>query len=461
MGRRIQAGQVLVSAIARRAVVLAGFAATVLLVVLAGGTEALASNVRYTLRVEYRGEETVRKDTSDGRPYHDATRATSYVARSTRSFAITRTGSGSRSRFRFKTKLAGRLVHVGSGVEYAFGCEPRRFTERHTISSVAGTVSTSGRSPVPMFVDIDHSRPKTNVIQRWASQACPGIVNQPLSLRAKELVNPLLLVTTKRYNLRKRFGSAFTVTLRTREEKRSTVPIPVTERRSHNWTLRFIPVKLKTKRERWQVDVRGTDTWAWGALTGLRAGVGVGWLHRTTLEVERGKIVSARGKVAVEKVRTFSEPPGAFTITVPATGRTRPAYDLPSATKAKRGTRVTLIMYDRTLRARSEYLVKWSVRLAGPQALDLIRRAGLPHPGILYGRLAERERLEGPVVSSVATPVPTPGRLVFLLREGRPQLRETDVPDQQTSCPKAPKSTTAPDCSIARDFQVITVTKLR
>lgn len=212
------------------------------------------------------------------------------------------------------------------------------------------------------------------------------------------------------------------------------------------------PEEKKPERQRWQVDVRGTDQWRWGVLTGLGAGVDVDWLHRTILETKGGRIVSAIGKVSIQNVRGFSQPPGVFTVT-PTKTKTWPQYTLPSATKAKGSNRVTLMTYDRRIDSSSEYLLRYAIRLTGPQALDIIRKAGLPDPEVLYARLVER----GPVVDSVTPFVPDPARLVFLLQE-KVQPRPTELFDKRVSCPK---QLSEQACFLNRGGQIITVTRLR
>jgi hypothetical protein len=252
--------------------------------------------------------------------------------------------------------------------------------------------------------------------------------------------------------LRKDFGRAFTLS------EKYTWTWAQGGSEASRITLRFTPVapakEEESERQRWQVDVRGTDKWRWGVLTGLRAGVDVDWQHRTTLTLKDGKIVSATGKVSLLNVRPYSEPLGVFTVT-PTKKQTWPEYTLPSATKAKGSNRVTLMTYDR--RKHSEYLLRYAIRLTGPQALDIIRKATLPNPDGLYGGLVERERKEGPVIDSVSPFVPDPARLVFLLQE-KTQPRPTELFDKRVTCPKQLSDQA---CFLNRGGQIIGVTKLR
>jgi hypothetical protein len=205
------------------------------------------------------------------------------------------------------------------------------------------------------------------------------------------------------------------------------------------------------ERTRWQVDVIGTDHWSWGVRQGLRAGVDVDWLHRTVLELKDGVIASARGKVSLRAVRGFSEPSGLFSVTV-RKRQTGPEYPLPAASKPKGSRRTTLVFYDRSRAARSEYLLRYAIALTGPQALAVMRSAGVPDPDATYRTLSER----GAVIDSVAPSVPDPGRLVFLLEAGR-QHRPTAFFDQSVRCPQGVVDQT---CFVNRGGQFVIVTKL-
>ncbi len=475
IGRGFQASGALVSVMPRLASVLVGFLAVVLLGAIGGGTEAMASKVRkvrYTLIARLDSTYDRKWSRAEVSPpyfgwesWHETT---ALAGRSARSFVITRSADG-RS-FRFSASMVGGLSHAGSGVQYDWGAlaiddtpdlnscltTQRRWsaTGARLVGRVSMTTSRRGMldaafgyklknalSPIPILWTLDRVC-QSGYTYKVRSDASP---RTPFGWRVKS------------DQLRRRFGRAFTITSNNNDPN-----MDVGGRMKNRLVLRFVPAKQakaeeRRERQRWQVDVRGTDQWRWGVLTGLRAGVDVDWRHRTTLVIEDGAIVSATGKVSIERVRPYSEPPGVFEVT-PTDKKTWPKYKLPSATKSKRSKRVTLMTYDNRKRSSSEYLLKYAIRLTGPQALDIIRQAGLPIPDVLYGRLAERVRLDGPVIDSVAPFVPDPPGLVFLLREGDPQRRGPQWDEKRAPCPKALSDQS---CFLARGGQTVTVKKLR
>lgn len=280
--------------------------------------------------------------------------------------------------------------------------------------------------------------------------------------------------TTRPVDLRKHFGRPFTARLSESTTSRVCTSIFATgtevcsSTRRSEATLRFTPVawvakrtpgsrtparprpeEIKPDRQRWQIDVLGSDRWWWGVLTGLRAGLDVDWRQRTRLMVDGDKIISATSAVSVLNARPISEPPGVFTITPTPTAKTWPAYKLPHADK--RGSRVTLNYYARSGHSHT-YRVDYAIRLTGPEALSAMRASGVPDPDIRY---AELQKL-GTGTDTAATFVPDPARLVFLLRTGKPQKRGTDALDTRTPCPGA----TAEQCLLSRGAQLVIVTKL-
>lgn len=477
MGKWFQANRALAIVTSRRLGVLLGLVVVALLGILGGGSEAMASKVRYTLTATFSSDYAMNSwgayCTKAVPPGFDPPRvdyvfacsadqadsrsASSYVARSVGAFDLKRRDFGV-PHFEFKARMKGRFINVANGSAwsrtYIGGEGYMTCTSVHNGSArgpVTGTVSMKGLSPARVIVAVGSAARPFGRYTRDTNCDRTGRTVSTSSFgglsRAK--------VWLKKSDLRKAFGHTFTLTDRRTTKGLTTNPQEVTTSR---WTFRFTPARAKKpKRQRWQVDVRGTDQWRWGVLTGLRAGVDVDWRHRTTLEIEDDRIVSATGKVSIEKVRPYSEPLGVFTVT-PTVKKTRPKYKLPRATKSKRSKRVTLMTYDRRLPSSSEYLLKYAIRLTGPQALDIIRQAGLPNHDVLYGRLVERERLEGPVIDSVAPFVPDPARLVFLLQEGHPQQRGSPWDEKRVPCPKALSDQS---CFRYRGGQIVTVTKLR
>jgi hypothetical protein len=449
----------------------AGTGLGVLLFLLAlAAPPAGATQVRYTLTARIDSSYDRRWSRGEVEPpyfgWEDWHETTALAARSTRPFTITRSADG-RS-LRFAATMTGGLSHSAAGTQYDWGalaiddtselnsCLTTQGRWSAAGASVWGRVSMSGASGAA--IDVYHVLRKSNgknPIPWTLDRACRS--GYTYNVRSDAAPRTPLGWNVKADQLRRRFGRAFTIT-----SDYDVAAMDVGGRMRNRMVLRFVPVEQarreeeRRERTRWQVDVVGTDKWRWGVLTGLRAGVDVDWRHRTTLEVEDDRIVSAIGKVSIRGMRPYSEPPGVFTVTAP-TPKTRSEYALPSAAKPKGSRIVTFITYDRRRLSHSEYLLRYTIRLAGPHALDIIRRAGLPQPDVLYGRLIQRERLGDPVVDSVSPFVPDPARLVFVLREGRPQRRTFDL-DRRATCPK---QLSDQSCFTSRGGQIVTVTKLR
>lgn len=436
-----------------------------------GVEAALASQVRYTLTVTVSDNHERHFQEQHGSLFggpnkdwyverEDVSSTRSYVARSVRPFALKRSGLTATPFFEFRAEVKGTGTSTESYSSSLIGaniwgwplkCEHQGRGWSDPGASVAGTVSTRGTNPARVTVVVGSTKAKdyTSTRQGYCSIGGPQpetASSGPTTVQGQMFGRSPLL--TRKFDLRRAFGTAFTLTYPT-----SSSPFPY-ERNVGRMTLRFSPVEEPPpERQRWQVDVRGTDKWRWGVLTGLRAGVDVDWRHRTTLTLEDGKIVSARGKVSLENVWPYSEPLGVFTVT-PIKKQTRSEYTLPSATKTKRSNRVTLMTYDRRTKYSSEYLLRYTIRLAGPQALGIIGSAGLTTPDEVYATLAAR----GPVTDSVSPFVPDPARLVFLLREGKPQKRSAQWPDDRVTCPK---QLSEQACFLNRGGQTVTVTRLR
>lgn len=438
---------------------------------LRGGIDvAGASQVRYTLTVNVTDSFESHRQEQHGSLFggpnkdwrverEDKSSTASYVARSVRPFALKRSGPATAPLFELRAELAGagskaesmRSSTIGANVHgWPHRCEHQGRGWSDAGAAVAGTVSMRGANPARITVEVGSTKAQdyTWTHQGYCSIGGPNpqtATSPPETQRLPAFARGRLV--TRKFDLRGAFGHAFTLIYPT---SGSRFPY---ERNVGRMTLRFSPVEEPPpERQRWQVDIRGTDKWRWGVLTGLRAGVNVDWLHRSMLVVEDGAIVSARGKVSIENVWPHSEPLGVFTVT-PTAKKTWPEYSLPSATKPKRGKRVTLMTYDRRIKTSSEYLLRYAIRLSGPQAAEIIRQAGLPSPDELYATLIAR----GPVSDSVAPFVPDPARIVFLLREGR-QKRSSQLPDEPAKCPRG---VTGQSCFLNRGGQVVTVTRLR
>lgn len=419
--------------------------------------DVLGSKVRYTLTVthtrQYDMGDSHESCTDGGCSFwwDEAHDSESYVARSVRPFTIKRTDFGI-PHFEFTASVKGTVKAVTSGSGWSRTFSTRtgvvtRCVRRATGSgagAVAGTVSMKGIAPARAIVEIR---------RRWSGSTTTtggcdgGVQTDTQDWGPATSWSGVQRSWLRKFDLRKAFGHTFTL------NDRQTAPglIPGRELTTSRWTLQFAPVEeRRPERQRWQVDVRGHDRWSWGVLTGLQGGVNVQWLHRTTLEIEDGKVVSRSGKVLVEEVQPFSEPAGVFRVT--NTTKTWPAYELKSA--VKRGNRVTLNLFRDDPGGRSLYRVNFALRLAGPQALDIMRNAGVPSPDIRYQELLKR----GTVTDSVTPSTPEPARLVFLLRPGL-QTRETDAFNRQLPCLRF--RATLDGCFVARGGQLVTVTRLR
>lgn len=437
-----------------------------------GGIEAArASQTRYTLTVTVANTHERHFQEQRGSLFggpnkdwyvrrEDISSTASYVARSVRPFALKRSGLAASPFVEFRAAVEGTGTAqetyssslIGANVHgWPQSCAHRGRGWSDAGAAVAGTVSMRGTNPARVTVEVGSTRAQdySSTREGYCSTGGPDpqtATSPPETQRGQAFGRGRVL--TRKFDLRSVFGRAFALTYPTSDRPNSS------ERYQGRMTLRFTPVAAPSpERQRWQVDVRGTDKWRWGVLAGLRAGVNVDWLHRSALVLEDGAIVSARGKVSIENVWPYSEPLGVFTVT-PTARKTWPEYALPSATKEKRSTRVTLVTYDRRIKSSSEYLLRYTIRLAGSQAAEIIRQAGLPDPAQRYATLLAR----GPISDSVAPSVPDPARIVFLLREGKPQKRSAVWPDERVACPKA---LTDQSCFLDRGGQTVTVTRLR
>jgi hypothetical protein len=441
------------------------------LALLGGVDAAAASQVRYTLTITVGNSRERHLQEQHGSLFggpnkdwyvrrEDISSTASYSARSVSPFALKRSGLAGRPFFEFKAAVKGNgsaaetysSSLIGANVHgWPHSCAHQGRGWSDPGAAVSGTIAMSGTNPARVTVEVGSTRAQDYSSTREGSCSTGGpdpetASSPPETQRGQAFGRARVL--TRRFDLRRAFGHAFTLSHPTSDKPSSS------ERVAGRITLRFSPVaEPKPERQRWQVDVRGTDKWRWGVLAGLRAGVNVDWLHRSVLAVEDGTVVSARGQVSIQDVWPYSEPLGVFTVT-PVKKQTWPEYALPSATKAKASRRVTLVTYDRRIHSSSEYLLRYAIRLAGPQAAEIMRQAGLPDPEQLYANLVAR----GPVIDSVAPFVPDPARIVFLLREGPPQKRSSQLPDEPAKCPQG---VTGQSCFLNRGGQIVTVTRLR
>jgi len=367
-----------------------------------------------------------------------------YGATSVRPFTFKRIGKY----FSFKTRMRGTSQQTGTHWAWSRGWIGGEGYHTSTVSStfranskVAGKVYLNGATPARLINELIAAEDESgsDSVYRCTDGAC-GISTYPFPGGFSDRS------WLKRVNLRKAFGKAFTVV-----DQRTKPPLATNGTTTREkWYYRFTPVAEPVKKERWQVEVRGQDRWSWGMFTGLRAGVDVDWAHRTTLVIKNGKITSAKGKVHIERVRRFSEPPGAFDVTSYKTS-TPPAYALKQASKRKNSDRVVLKLWKDN---RSQYLVRFSVAAAGPELLDKLRAIGVADPEASYRGVVAR----GPIDDTAAPLVPSNPRLVVRLRPGDPgKWKETDEFNERLPCRKSGVE----DCFLARGGQIVKVTRLK
>jgi len=428
----------------------------------AAAPAAVATSARYTLTATYSADEDLHLGTElcmtvvpPGAPIEDETRigvcsvddddtrtSTSYTVRSVRPFEIRRF-AGAPPQFQLSTPVTGRFTQVASRSAWArwwiggLGYRTCTVSGGGTASgAVSGTVSLGGGDPARLVVDVGAGTGPFGTMT--SAERCEDEPETSSTEPFGEL--PRAQALLKRVNLDRVLGRAFTVT------DRRTFDGPSPEQRTTaRWTLRFTPVKTPSPRERWQVEVRGRDRWSWGVFTSLRAGVLVDWAHRSTIEVQDGRVVSATGRVQVLKETPFSEPPGAFTVT--SRTQTPPTFALPQA-RLQGGTLQLALIKESGSRYRDDF----TVQVAGPQVLEQLRTIGVPDPEQTYASLVAR----GTVADTVVTLVPNSGRLSVPLRPGV-YTRETDGFDDRLPCGGAAQQ----DCFLSRGGEIVTVTRLK
>lgn len=371
---------------------------------------------------------------------------TTYTALSTRSFTFTR-GATKTPFFSFSAPMKGSFrtaVNRNAWSNWFLGgighnlCTS--FSGGTGGARLTGTVAMSGYGKARVRTNL-RTRSSTKYGSVSTTSACQRF-------GAQETMEPVSAMTDRNslrfVDLRKVYGKEFTVT-DTRVDR--GLLNPPRQRTRTRWTFRFTPVaKKRPPRRTWHIDVAGHDTWSWGMFTGLRAGVGVDWLHRTVLVVRGGKIVSARGKVYVPNVRAFSEPDGAFSVSHRVT--TPKSYKIRRAIKRKRSNRVELGLLALN---RSEYRVRFTTTAAGPPLLEQLRRIGVANPDASYANVVKR----GPVEEAVASIVPLNPRVVVRLVDGRSYRRETDAFNVQLPCTRF--GAKEDDCFRRRGGEIITV----
>lgn len=364
----------------------------------------------------------------------------SYAASSVRPFTLTRSGS----LYSFTARMKGASQEGGSRSEWSswwLGGEGQSDSTSTGASSatgpLTGEVSLNGTNPARLKIDMSATNQQgTQTVVYCSERGCTTTTEQ----YPGGFIDDAWL---KRVNLRKVFGEEFTVV-----DRRTTPPLTTSGWTTHEkWRFRFTPVAEPPKTERWQIEVRGQDRWSWGMYTGLSGGVDVDWAHRTTLVVKDGKLISAKGKVHIIKVRPFSEPPGAFDISYKTI--TPPSYELTKA--VKRGDRVELGLWKDN---RSNYRVNFSIRAAGPELLDRLRTIGVANPEATYQTVLAR----GTIQDSAAPMVPSSPRLVVRLRPGVFN-RDTDEFNKQLPC--LDSGAQEQDCFLTRGGQRVTVTELK
>jgi hypothetical protein len=130
---------------------------------------------------------------------------------------------------------------------------------------------------------------------------------------------------------------------------------------------------------------------------------------------------------------------------------TPPRHVLPTrSARWRRGQTVELgLLHD----PGSTYRVDFSLRLAGPGALERLRAARIPNADAVYERLAQR----GAITNSVASLVPMSPRVVVRLRPGTVS-RVTEAVNEQLPCTLF--GSTVKDCFLTRGGEIVTVVKL-
>jgi len=404
---------------------------------------AARSQVMYRLSIRFVGTET-----GVGWPLR---RSTTTVAESTRPFAITRTTSAAGPVFRFESKLAGTLAHVGSGYEIAYELPENDCSEAAT-RTVGGRVAVvplvgARQNPAPLHIEIKPKSPTATLtcVYRDGTRSTDSV--HTLLPQNPRWNGMLGFVETTPVNLATRYGRAFTVEYRTSHRRVTACDYCQTRKqttveRRYTWTLRFTPVKPPPKRTRWQVDVRGRDLWSWGSSAAGPGGrVAVDWLHRTVLEVEGDKVLSAKGKVTVLGTSSVPMPPGVFRITQKTKGH--PGYTLKWA--RRNGRRVELNL---THDPGATYELDFTLTLTA-DALARLRAAGIPDPEVRYKVLVDR----GPIAIHEWGSVPSRQRLVFLLKPGA-QHREPDSFAEHLPCRSG---TSDKDCYLTRGGEEVRV----
>lgn len=433
----------------------------ILVCVLLGAPSASAATKlqqRYTVTAAYDGsyEEHWSRTHSVSPPsleWNDWAEIASYVGRSTRPFTIRRSPDG--RRFAFDAKLKVSASVVGGGLHGFYGdyagdstSDPQYCQQTRTMVSGPGA-GMSG----------------TVLMRRGDRKVSAGIEPPPdlVTYRVDELCSPSGFAWSNQQpfswgnttpgwevsatQLRKRFGRAFTIT----SERNYTVAVDSTLAPNRNrLVLRFTPVggqkDEEPGRERWQVEVAGADRWSWGMYTTLGAGVWVKWAHRTILEIEDDKLVSATGNVRILGVTPFSDVKDAFAVTNMRT-TTPGEYAIPK--RSLSGNRVHLGLLKV---GSSEYRVEFTVR-AGPRLLEALQALGVPDPQGRYDAMVAR----GGVPNTVVPLVPNdPQVQVELKRQSYP--RKSSAFDQTVPCARFQGAD--PDCLLRRGAEIVDVQQL-
>jgi len=447
---------------ARLAQVVALLAAlgAVLIAALAGASAARGESMRYTLtatssneqdRYWYSASQWLGPDATvfSSINSEDEHLSWTWTAASVRPFAITRDGD----RFTFTAPVAGRFSALTSRTSWWwFAPDPYScwwYWAGSAMGPVSGTVALGELNPAQLTVRVGayepgETPPQVGTLDRvW----CSGSDRQPwVPSEAIARLRALL----KRYDLRKKYGKAFTLT-DSRVVKGD--PSYVVDQTASRWTFRFTPVvepakeeeQQKPKQERWQIEVRGRDRSSWGMFTGLRGGVWVDWAQRTTLGLEDGKLTSALASAHVLGVTPFSEPPGGFTVT--GNAQPTPPFE-PTVTKT--GDSVRILLGNRG--NPPAYRLDFTLQVAGPVLLDRLRQIGVANPEQTYQSLLAR----GPITDREVVDIPNNKAVVAPLRPGT-FSRESGGFADQLPCPKV----TQQDCFLNRGGEIVTVTRLK